>query len=200
MKRVHAVILAIFVPTILAGCADKRPLSNSAIASILRADRAAHCDQQTIYIRSGRFGQGNAARAEAWFDNSLLTDDRFHHRMETTDITGTHGELSYRDGEDRFHVLWAQFDRPSDIEGNQLSITACVYVPKTIEVINSSFQGDTARVLFTEHLQLSLLGERLKDAGLLKLYDPIDPPGGYEYTALLGQTARAWRVMGIGLR
>lgn len=201
MNRVHAASLALLIPTILFGCAGKRPLSKSAIASMLRADLAAHCDRQEIRIRPGRYGQGYAKRAEAWFDNSLLTDGRFHQVSEVTEPTRRHGELSYRDGMDNYRILWSESALPYAPEASKLEITACIYVPKTVEVINATFKGQTARVLFSEHQHLSLLGAKLRDAGLLKLYDPVGAPDDYEYRAVLGAfSTGTWRIMGVRVR
>jgi hypothetical protein len=201
MKSGPVALLMILIPTALAGCASKPPLSDSTIASMLRADRAAHCDRQTLHIRAGRFGRGYAARAEAWFDNTLLTDRFFRQVSENSDPPTTRGELSYRAGADTYRVSWMQSDLPYDASSSQLDITACIYVPKTIKVINASFKGETARVLFSEDQQLSLLGKRLRDAGLLQRYDPLGAPNGYEYTAVLGAfSSGTWRIMGVKVR
>ena len=200
MNRPAALVILAAL-SILAGCGVRPPLSNDTVAALLREDRTEKCDQQTVFVRAGRFGLGRAQRTEAWFDNSLLTDPNFKHVVQTTDDAGTHGELTYREHDDTFRVTWTQFDRPTDVESNQLSVTGCIYVPTGIDIIDASFaaDGNSAEVKFQEEFGLSLLGERMRDAGVLNIYDPIGAPGSYEYVALLNKSVSGkWRIRGIG--
>lgn len=200
MSRHAALVFFVALP-VLAGCGNRPPLSSDAVAALLREDRTEKCDQQTVYVRAGRFGIGRALHTEAWFDKSLLTDPSFKHVVQSTDDAGTHGELTYREHNDTFRVTWTQFDRPTDVESNQLSVTGCLYVPKAIDIIDASYasDGNSAEVKFREEYGLSLLGERMHDAGVLKIYDPIGAPGSYEYVALLNKgISGKWRIRGIG--
>lgn len=200
MSRHSALVVLVALP-VLTGCGVRPPLSNDAVASMLLEDRVEKCDQQTVFVRAGRFGLGRAQRTEAWFDNSLLSDPNFKHVVQSTDDAGTHGELTYREHNETFRVTWTQFDRPTDVESNQLSITGCLYVPRGIDIIDASFasDGNSAEVKFQEEFGLSLLGERMRDAGVLKIYDPIGAPGSYEYVALLSRSiSGSWRIRGIG--
>ena len=195
--------ICLFVPVVLllAGCEDRVPLSNDKIAAMLRDELTEKCDQQTVYIRAGRFGTGQARRAENWFDNSVLANPLFDHIAQSEDNAGKHGELSYLDDGATFRVSWTQFDRPYDLEANQLSITGCIYAPKRVRIVDVDFGSEdtTARVLFQEEFHYSFLGKQLRDAGLLEIYNPSAPPQSYEYLALFSRSKSGqWRISGVG--
>jgi len=188
---------------LLFGCSqDKPPISNGDIAQMLQSEQAANCDRQTIFIRSGKFGTGQEQYFENWFDNSVLVDRRFAHLSDATDETTRHGSFSYSDRGNSFHVTWSQSD-PADMPSNDtLSIIGCVYVPKSIRIIDESFDdgSGTARVSFTEDFRLSLLGQMMSDKGVLKKYDPMGRPQGFEYIALLSKSQLGqWRIAGVGV-
>ncbi len=198
----RSLLLVLLLLPILASCEGKQPVSNNTLAGMLRVRLTKDCNQQTVYIRAGKFGTGKALHAEAWFDNFVLTDPRFVHVAQFADDAGTHGELSYKDNGDTFRATWTLFDQPFDLESNQLTIIACVYVPKSTDIIDASFDtgGKTARVTFQAKFKLSLLGRLMNDAGVLKRYDPLGAPPGYEYIALLSQSKSGqWRIRGLGV-
>ena len=199
--RSFFVILAAI--NLLFGCSqEQRPLSNSYIARMLQNHQTAHCDRQTIFIRAGKFGTGQEQYFENWFDNSVLTDGRFIHLTDSTDKTTRRGTFLYSVWDNSFHVTWLQSD-PSDMPTNDtLTIIGCVYVPSSIKIIDASFDAssETARIMFAEKFRLSLLGQMMSDKGMLKKYNPITPPEGFEYIALLNKSQLGqWRIAGVGV-
>jgi len=201
--RAKSTFVILTVVGLLTGCSNDKPsISHHDIAQMLRSHQAANCDLQTIFIRSGKFGTGQEQHFENWFDKSVLVDRRFAHMSDAADETTRHGSFSYNDRGNSFRVTWSQSDPPDMPSNDSLSIIGCVYVPKSITIIDESFDDSsgTARVTFTEGFRLSLLGKTLSDEGVLKKYDPIGLPERFEYIALLNKSQLGhWRIAGVGV-
>jgi hypothetical protein len=202
--RAKSTFVVLTAVGLLSGCSNDEPSvsDRNIIVHTLLRHQAATCDLQTLFIRAGKFGTGQEQYFENWFDKSVLVDRRFERTSDATDETTRRGSFSYSDRGNLFHVTWSQSDPPDMPFNSSLSINGCVYVPKSINIINESFDDGrgTARVTFTEEFRLSLLGQMMNDKGVLRKYDPIGPPQGFEYIALLNKSQLGqWRIAGVGV-
>lgn len=186
----------------MSGCSSRTPISKGEIAKLLLVNLTSHCDRQTVSIRASRFGTVEAQQAMTWFNKSILENSQFHHEAESSGPAGKRGELSYADGGTILRADWDEFVLPGVDDRDRLSLTACIYVPYRVDLVDSSFDGDHGRVTFRETLRLSKLGQKM-DQTKLFYADVIaaSMPQDYQYEAALQKAGGGrWSVSSVKLR
>jgi len=138
--------------------------------------------------------------AEAWFDKSVLNDPEFYQDNEISDSTGKHGTLSYTDDGQVLRVNWSEFALTNVDTRDRLTLQACIYVPDHITLLDTAFDGAHGRVKFQETFRLSILGKKMKKAGLFETNIDAAMPANYEYLAELQKMASGgWSVRSVRL-
>ena len=178
-------------------CAPPRTGTRADIRTALRAYTAQTCDPEDVVEHAGLYGTAPLIKLRHWLYATLIPSRRTKIVWRHDDGFRSAGELFYREQAQRFDVWWDDYHPPGIPERRQLTLRACLFAPKKVELIDEMFDDNTrtAQVRFMPSRGYSWIGRQLRQMGLLTGNNSFMPMNGYEGTALLKEKSQGvWQV------